>query len=142
MTTVQKAATATGTPVLEMRNISKTFGNIRALSNVSLTVHAGEVHALMGENGAGKSTLMKVLSGAYKADAGGEVLIDGQPVVTGDPIKAKANGIAVIYQELSLAPNLTVGQNMFLGAEPSRFGILDRAGTRKRAEPILDETTR
>lgn len=126
-----------GAPVLEMRNISKTFGTIRALSNVSLTVHAGEVHALMGENGAGKSTLMKVLSGAYRADAGGEVLIDGRAVVTGDPIKAKEDGIAVIYQELSLAPNLTVGQNMFLGTEPSRFGILDRAGTRKRAEPIL-----
>jgi ribose transport system ATP-binding protein len=136
--TAQRGGTDAGTaPVLEMRNISKTFGTIKALSNVSLTAHAGEVHALMGENGAGKSTLMKVLSGAYKADPGGEVLIDGHPVVTGDPIKAKANGIAVIYQELSLAPNLTVGQNMFLGAEPSRFGVLDRSQTRKRAEPIL-----
>jgi ribose transport system ATP-binding protein len=68
-----------GTPVLEMRNISKTFGSTRALSNVSLTVQPGEVHALMGENGAGKSTLMKVLSGAYTADAGGSILIDGNP---------------------------------------------------------------
>jgi ribose transport system ATP-binding protein len=135
--TAQQQAVQTGTPVLEMRNISKTFGTIRALANVSLTVHAGEVHALMGENGAGKSTLMKVLSGAYKADPGGEVLIDGRPVVTGDPIKAKDHGIAVIYQELSLAPNLTVAQNMFLGTEPSRFGVLDRSATRKRAEPIL-----
>ncbi|RCS21797.1 sugar ABC transporter ATP-binding protein [Phyllobacterium salinisoli] len=133
----EQAARATGTPVLEMRNISKSFGTIRALSNVSLTVRTGEVHALMGENGAGKSTLMKVLSGAYTADPGGEVLIDGKSVVTGDPIKAKANGIAVIYQELSLAPNLTVGQNMFLGNEPSRFGVLDRSATRKQAEPIL-----
>jgi ribose transport system ATP-binding protein len=137
--TAQPQAKATGTPVLEMRNISKTFGTIRALANVSLTVHAGEVHALMGENGAGKSTLMKVLSGAYRADPGGEVLIDGHAVTTGDPIKAKENGIAVIYQELSLAPNLTVGQNMFLGTEPSRFGILDRVATRKRAEPILKQ---
>ncbi|AXV16794.1 D-xylose ABC transporter ATP-binding protein [Neorhizobium sp. SOG26] len=128
---------AAAVPVLEMRNISKTFGTTRALSNVSLTVHAGEVHALMGENGAGKSTLMKVLSGAYTADAGGEILIDGKPVVTGDPNKAKENGIAVIYQELSLAPNLSVAQNMFLGAEPSRFGILDRSGMRSQAEPIL-----
>ena len=135
--TAQPVTSPVKVPVLEMRNISKTFGTTRALSNVSLTVHSGEVHALMGENGAGKSTLMKVLSGAYKADAGGEVLIDGKPVVTGDPIKAKENGIAVIYQELSLAPNLTVSQNMFLGAEPSRFGVLDRSGTRSRAEPIL-----
>ncbi|RWX80990.1 sugar ABC transporter ATP-binding protein [Neorhizobium lilium] len=133
----QQEAGAAGAPVLEMRNISKTFGSTRALSNVSLTVKAGEVHALMGENGAGKSTLMKVLSGAYRPDAGGQVLIDGRPAVMGDPIKARENGIAVIYQELSLAPNLTVGQNMFLGTEPSRFGIVDRSGTRKRAEPIL-----
>jgi ribose transport system ATP-binding protein len=126
-------------PVLEMRNISKTFGNTKALSNVSLTVKAGEVHALMGENGAGKSTLMKVLSGAYKADPGGEILIDGNHFTTGDPIKAKASGISVIYQELSLAPNLTVAQNMFLGAEPSRFGVLDKAETRKRAAPILQQ---
>jgi ribose transport system ATP-binding protein len=124
-------------PVLEMRNISKTFGNAKALSNVSLTVHAGEVHALMGENGAGKSTLMKVLSGAYKADPGGAVLIDGHPIATGDPIRAKASGISVIYQELSLAPNLTVAQNMFLGAEPSRYGVLDKATISDRAAPIL-----
>ncbi|MET3615859.1 ribose transport system ATP-binding protein [Rhizobium aquaticum] len=135
--TAQQVASPARVPVLEMRNISKTFGPARALSNVSLTVHAGEVHALMGENGAGKSTLMKVLSGAYRADAGGDILIDGKPVVTGDPIKAKENGIAVIYQELSLAPNLTVAQNMYLGAEPSRFGIVNRSDIRSRAEPIL-----
>src|SRR6478735_10999837 len=114
-------------PVLEMRNISKTFGSTKALTKVSLTVYPGEVHALMGENGAGKSTLMKVLSGAYTADPGGAVLVDGKPIVAGDPLKAKANGISVIYQELSLAPNLTVAQNMFLGAEPSRYGVVDKA---------------
>jgi ribose transport system ATP-binding protein len=126
------------TPVLEMRNISKTFGAVRALSDVSFSVRAGEVHALMGENGAGKSTLMKVLSGAYVADPGGEILVDGRPIQAGDPIKAKANGIAVIYQELSLAPNLTVAQNMFLGAEPSRFGIVDRGANARLAKPILE----
>ncbi|MEO9337670.1 sugar ABC transporter ATP-binding protein [Mesorhizobium sp. SB112] len=125
-------------PVLEMRNISKTFGAVRALSDVSFSVRAGEVHALMGENGAGKSTLMKVLSGAYVADAGGEILVDGRPIQAGDPIKAKANGISVIYQELSLAPNLTVAQNMFLGAEPSRFGIVDRSANVRLAKPILE----
>ncbi len=131
------AGTETRVPVLEMRNISKTFASTKALTNVSLTVYPGEVHALMGENGAGKSTLMKVLSGAYTADPGGAVLVDGKPIVTGDPIRAKANGISVIYQELSLAPNLTVSQNMFLGAEPSRYGIVDKADARARVEPIL-----
>lgn len=120
-----------------MRGISKTFGPIRALSDVSLTVDAGEVHSLMGENGAGKSTLMKILSGAYRPDPGGEVLVDGKPMPTGDPIASKAAGVAVIYQELSLSPNLSVAQNMFLGAEPSRFGFVDGAEMRRRAEPIL-----
>src|SRR5947209_15450899 len=124
-------------PVLEMRHISKTFGAIRALQDVSLSVNAGELHALMGENGAGKSTLMKVLSGAYRPDAGGEILIDGAPVATGDPIKARAHGIAVIYQELSLAPNLTVAQNIFLGNEPRRFGIVDRDQCNRRAAEIV-----
>lgn len=133
------AGTDTRAPVLEMRNISKTFASTKALTNVSLTVYPGEVHALMGENGAGKSTLMKVLSGAYTADPGGTILVDGKPIVAGDPIKAKANGVSVIYQELSLAPNLTVAQNMFLAAEPARYGVLDKAATRARAEPILKQ---
>jgi ribose transport system ATP-binding protein len=124
-------------PVLEMRRISKTFGPIRALQDVSLTAHAGELHALMGENGAGKSTLMKVLSGAYKPDPGGDILIDGIPVATGDPVKARAQGIAVIYQELSLAPNLTVAQNIFLGNEPRGFGIVDREQCNRRAAEII-----
>ena len=124
-------------PVLEMRHISKTFGPIRALQDVSLLVHAGELHALMGENGAGKSTLMKVLSGAYRPDPGGNILIDGTPVATGDPIKARAQGIAVIYQELSLAPNLSVAQNIFLGNEPRRFGIVDREQCNRRAGEII-----
>ncbi|MCV3765941.1 sugar ABC transporter ATP-binding protein [Rhizobium sp. TRM95796] len=126
-------------PLLEMRAISKTFGPARALSGVDLDAYAGEVHALMGENGAGKSTLMKILSGAYTADPGGSVLIDGLPVALGNPLKAKANGIAVIYQELSLAPNLSVAQNMFLGAEPARFGVIDRAGLQRLAQPILTQ---
>src|SRR4051812_4751744 len=125
-------------PVLEMRHISKTFGATRALQDVSLTVHGGELHALMGENGAGKSTLMKVLSGAYRPDPGGEILIDGTPVVTGDPIKARAQGIAVIYQELSLAPNLTAAQNVFLGNEPRRFGFVDLEQCNRRAGEIFE----
>ena len=119
-------------PILEMRNISKTFGPVRALRDVSLTVYRGELHALMGENGAGKSTLMKILSGAYIADPGGSITIEGKP-------QAEARGaVAVIYQELSLAPNLTVAENMFLGREIATRGVVDRAGTRERAQPILD----
>ena len=105
-----------------MRNVSKTFPGVKALNNVQLKAWGGEVLALMGENGAGKSTLMKILSGAYHADAGGEILIDGKPVAITDPIAAKRHGIAIIYQELALAPNLTVAENIYLGRRdpPSR----------------------
>jgi ribose transport system ATP-binding protein len=123
--------------LLEMRGISKTFGATRALSDVSIAVSAGETHALMGENGAGKSTLMKILSGAYTPDAGGEILLSGKAIVTGDPIASRSSGIAVIYQELSLAPNLTVAQNIFLGIEPRRMGIADRRAILERSKPIL-----
>jgi len=126
-------------PVLEMRRISKTFGPVRALENVSLTAYPGEVHALMGENGAGKSTLMKILSGAYVPDAGGEVLVNGEPVPAGDPKAAKQRGIAVIYQELSLAPNLTVAQNIFLGNERSSRGLVRSGAMRQEAKPLIDQ---
>ena len=128
----------TGTPLLEMRNISKTFGSVHALQDVSLTAWPGEVHALMGENGAGKSTLMKVLSGAYVADRGGQVLVDGTPMHTGDPKLARELGIAVIYQELSLAPNLSVAENVFLGREPSRSGLVSRRQMYDRTRPVLE----
>ena len=124
-------------PLLEMRGISKTFGSTRALTNVSLDVEAGETHALMGENGAGKSTLMKILSGAYVPDAGGEILLDGAGIPLGNPIISRSSGVAVIYQELSLAPNLTVAQNIFLGIEPRRLGVTDRRAILRLSEPIL-----
>ncbi|WP_445253710.1 sugar ABC transporter ATP-binding protein [Ochrobactrum sp. MYb379] len=126
------SAPQSGSTVLEMHNISKTFGAVKALRDVNLDVRAGEVHALMGENGAGKSTLMKVLSGAYKADPGGTILVKGVP-------RQEAKGeVAVIYQELSLAPNLTVGENMFLGREISSAGIVNRRASLERAQIILD----
>jgi len=84
-------------PILQMRNVSKTFPGVKALQDVQLTVYPGEVHALMGENGAGKSTLMKILSGAYIPDAGAQILIDGKPVHIDGPLAAKAHGIAIIY---------------------------------------------
>lgn len=98
---------------LEMINISKSFGGVKALSNVQLKVEKGEVHALIGENGAGKSTLMKILSGAYQKDTG-EIHINGKSVKINSPKDAKEQGIAVIYQEFMLAPDLTVAENIFI----------------------------
>ena len=105
---------------------------MKALNGVQLKAWGGEVQALMGENGAGKSTLMKILSGAYHADAGGEILIDGQPVQITDPIAAKRAGIAIIYQELSLAPNLTRRREHLSGREIHRRGLIDREGDGRR----------
>jgi ribose transport system ATP-binding protein len=115
-------------PLLEMRGISKTFSGLRVLKNVGLKVFPGEIHALMGENGAGKSTLMKILSGAYQADDGGEIRINDQPIASYHPGTAKDLGIAVIYQELSLCPNLTVAENIYLGRELRRGWTVDRKG--------------
>jgi ribose transport system ATP-binding protein len=115
-------------PILQMRGISKTFPGVKALNDVQLAVHPGEVHALMGENGAGKSTLMKILSGAYTSDPGGEIRVNGEPVQITGPLSAKAHGIAIIYQELSLSPNLTVAENIYLGREARRGVAVDRAG--------------
>jgi ABC-type lipoprotein export system ATPase subunit len=126
-------------PTLEMRAISKTFPGVKALNDVSLKAWGGEVLALMGENGAGKSTLMKILSGAYQADPGGEILIDGQRVAIADPIAAKQHGIAIIYQELALAPNLTVAENIHLGVEPCLSGgRIDRRAMREGCRPVLE----
>ena len=120
-----------------MRGVEKSFGPIRALDGVELDVRAGEVHALIGENGAGKSTLMKVLSGAHAPDAGA-VELDGRPYAPSGPLDARDRGVAMIYQELNLAPHLTVAQNVMLGREVrGRFGFLglvDERGSRRRVE--------
>jgi ribose transport system ATP-binding protein len=124
-------------PILEMRHVSKTFPGLKALNDVQLVVHPGEVHALMGENGAGKSTLMKILSGAYRADPGAELRIDGKPVSITDPLVAKAHGVAIIYQELSLAPNLTVAENIHLGRELRRGTFVDRGAMAEDCTEVL-----
>lgn len=124
-------------PVLEMQGIKKTFHGFTALHDVNITVYPGEVHALMGENGAGKSTLMKILAGAYIADAG-EIRIDGKAVKMTDPAQARDLGIAIIYQELNLAPNLTVAENIFMGSELKKGGtFLDQDEMRRRAAEVL-----
>jgi ribose transport system ATP-binding protein len=112
----------TKTPLLEMKNITKTFPGVKALDNVFLRIFAGGVMALLGENGAGKSTLMKILSGVYTKDSG-EILYNGKPLTVRDPKDAQNKGIAIIHQELNLIPELTVSENIFLGREPvNSFG--------------------
>jgi ribose transport system ATP-binding protein len=123
-------------PVLEMRGIRKAFPGVVALDGVDFDLRAGEVHVLLGENGAGKSTLMKILSGAYTKDAG-EILLDGAAVSITSPRDAQSLGIATIYQELSLVPQLTVAENILLGHEPSRAGIIDRTALREAARRSL-----
>jgi ribose transport system ATP-binding protein len=109
--------------LLQLKGISKAFGATQALRDVDLTVRRGEVHALIGENGAGKSTLMKILSGAYRADEG-TILFRGQPCVISSPSAGRALGIAMIYQELTLAPHMTVEENLTLGLERTTFGFV------------------
>lgn len=109
--------------MLEMNDISKRFGAVRALRGVGLRVKAGTVHALIGENGAGKSTLMKILAGSLGADAG-TVMLEGKPYAATTPREARARGVSMIYQELTLAPHLSVADNVTLGAEIHRGGIV------------------
>src|ERR687885_742651 len=127
-------------PFLEMREITKTFPGVRALDGVTFDLQRGEFHALVGENGAGKSTLMKVLGGVYPYGSyGGEIRIDGAVQRFNGIRDAEAAGIAVIFQELSLVKDLSVGENIFLGREPRRFGIIRWEELYRRAQALLDD---
>ncbi len=123
-------------PLLEVRGLSKSFPGVRALDGVSLTLHAGELLAVVGENGAGKSTLMKVLAGIQSPDAG-EILLDGAPVRLDSVQRAAAHRVALIHQELNLAENLDAAANIFLGREPRSFGFVRRRALRTDADALL-----
>src|SRR3712207_5238449 len=130
-------ADAAAPPVLEVVGLEKSFPGVRALADVRFDVRAGEVHALLGENGAGKSTLIKIVSGVYRPDAG-EIRIDGREVRFAGPQEAQGAGIATVYQELLLFPDLTVAENVFLGHAPrTRWGGIDWRAMRARAAEIL-----
>jgi D-xylose transport system ATP-binding protein len=127
-------------PLLEMRDITKTFPGVRALDGVTFDLHEGEIHALVGENGAGKSTLMKVLSGVYPYGSyGGEIRVQGQVQQFSNVRQAESAGIAVVFQELSLVKDLTVGENIFLGREPNRFGFVRWDELYGQAQKLLND---
>jgi D-xylose transport system ATP-binding protein len=125
------------TPLVELKNISVSFGGIKAVDDVTVDLYPGEVVGLLGHNGAGKSTLIKVLSGAYQRDAG-EILIDGKPVEINNPRDARANNIETIYQTLALADNLDAASNLFLGRElVGASGVLNDAAMEAECRKIM-----
>jgi galactofuranose transport system ATP-binding protein len=125
-------------PLLRMRNVNKSFPGVKALSGVGIDVHAGTIHALMGENGAGKSTLIKVLTGVYPLDddAGG-IEFNGRRIAPSSPKEAEAAGISTVYQEVNLIPTLSIAENILLDRQPRRFGFIQWAAMKRRAEQAL-----
>ena len=128
--------------VLKMSNISKTFPGVKALSNVDFTLREGEIHALMGENGAGKSTLIKVLTGVHDFQTGEIYMVKKagdkpELIVNHSPQEAQQNGISTVYQEVNLCPNLTVAENLFIGREPRRFGMIDWRTMNRKSTEVL-----
>jgi ABC-type sugar transport system ATPase subunit len=126
------AAPDSAGPLLELRGIHKGFGGIPVLKDVNLAVYAGEIHALVGENGAGKSTLLKIIFGAHRADSG-SMRLNGSPATFRNPHEALGRGVSMVHQEISLVPQLTAVQNIVLGRERSRLGVIDWADARRQA---------
>lgn len=122
--------------LLQVKSIEKAFPGVKALNKVDFSVRAGEVHALMGENGAGKSTLIKIITGIYKKDAG-EIYFDGKILDSSSPLKVEEAGISTIYQELNLIPYLSVAENIFLGREPRKNGLIDWKQINIKAQEIM-----
>ena len=130
------AGAARAEPLLEVRNLSKSFAGVRALKDVNLEVLPGEVHCVLGQNGAGKSTLIKALSGVHPPD-GGEIRWNGEPVQLPSPTAALELGIATMYQELDVVDGLNVTENIFLGHEDARAGVLRVKDARQRTRDLL-----
>ncbi len=129
---------ASATPLLRLSKVDKHFGPVQALTGVDLAIYPGEVLALVGDNGAGKSTMIKTISGIWAPD-GGQVYWDGKEVHVRNPRDASALGIATMYQDLALCDNLDIVQNMFLGREPRRFGLLDETAMEIAARKTLSD---
>jgi monosaccharide-transporting ATPase len=125
-----------GVPLLEARGVTKSFGGNVALAGVDLTLNSGEVHALVGENGAGKSTLIKIVTGALRRD-GGTVRLDGEPVDFRSPQEAQARGVVAVYQEVNLLEGRSVAENVLLGREPTRRGLIDWRTMYRRAGEVM-----
>ncbi|WP_318211697.1 sugar ABC transporter ATP-binding protein [Streptomyces sp. SJL17-1] len=133
-----RTPTRTDRPVLEAHGIRKAFPGVLALDGVDLRLFPGEVHALMGENGAGKSTLIKVLTGVHPPDAG-TVSVDGTPQRFAEPLGAQHAGISTVYQEVNLCPNLSVAENILIGREPRRLGLVHWSALHRRAAQLITE---
>ena len=121
--------------LLALEGISKGFPGVQALQSIDMEIGRGEVHALLGENGAGKSTLVKIIAGVYRRD-GGSMFLEGKQRDFASPAEASAAGIAVIHQETSLIPTLTVRENVFLGIERTRFSVIDNQDMRREFEAV------
>ena len=130
-------ATREAPVVLEMRNVTKAFGSVRANDDISITLRRGEILGLLGENGAGKSTLMKIIYGLYSPDSG-SVFVDGEEAQIHDPKDAVSHGIGMVHQHFTLIPPLTVAENIVLGAEPRKGVSLDLEGAIKATEELSE----
>lgn len=125
------------TPIIHMQDISKSFGGVHALKNVQLAIYPGEVHAILGENGAGKSTLIKTITGVHQPDTG-EIRLNGEPMHFTNPRKAQQHGIAAIYQEPSLFPDLSIAENLLVGRQPVRGDRISWRRMNQTANDLLD----
>jgi simple sugar transport system ATP-binding protein len=125
-------------PLLEVRGLTKRFGATLALADVDFTLQAGDVHILVGENGAGKSTLIKLITGVHHKDAG-SILLEGEPIEPRSPRHAQELGISTVYQEVNLVPTLSVAENIFLGRQPMRWGMIDMRATNRQARQLLQD---
>src|SRR5919202_4424802 len=132
-------AATNGTPLLEVRNVCKYFGNVTAIKDVSASVGAGEVTCVLGDNGAGKSTFIKILSGVHQHDQG-ELLVEGEPTRFGSPREARAHGIATVFQDLATVPLMSIWRNFFLGSEPTKgVGPVRRVDVRSAQDTMVSE---